>query len=66
MIKVLNFRTYFYVRAPIFPDRKKIDYYLDSMKRDLNDRCENTNTIHKLELVQKESLMKYKGSNDAS
>ena len=51
MIKVLNFRTYFYVRAPIFPDKNKIEYYLDSMKRDLNDRCENTNTIHKLELV---------------
>lgn len=36
------------------------------MKNALNDNCENRKTVEKLELVQKESLMHFKGSKDAS
>ena len=66
MVKILNFRTFFYVRAPEFPDKNKIEYYLSEMKDYLNQSFDYQKTIDRLELVQKESLVKFKGSKDAS
>ena len=51
MIKVLNFRSFFYVRAPVFEDSSKVQHYLDEMKNALNERMQQKNIIEKLELV---------------
>lgn len=65
LVRIINFRTFFYVHCPQMKNYDNIEQRLEGLKQDINRQMQSNTLVEKIEIVYKECFLRFKGSQNS-